>query len=95
MDVDEVVPQRPIRLSPGDLVVFTGEMCVPREVWESRALSAGLAVKGGVTKKTALVIAADPDSLSGKAEKARGYGIPVVSEDLFAGLLGELTGGPR
>lgn len=93
VDVSEVVPRRPIHLALGDLVVFTGEMREPREVWESRALSAGLAVKAGVTKKTALVVAADPDSLSGKAEKARGYGIPIVSEDLFAGLLGELTGG--
>ncbi|WP_346135032.1 BRCT domain-containing protein [Lentzea roselyniae] len=74
-------------------MVLTGEMREPREVWESRALSAGLSVKGGVTKKTALVIAADPDSLSGKADKARSYGIPIVSEDMFAGLLGELTGG--
>jgi DNA polymerase-3 subunit epsilon len=95
VDVADVVLQRPVRLSLGDLVVFTGEMREPREVWESRALSAGLAVKSGVTKKTALVIAADPDSLSGKADKARGYGIPIVSEELFAGLLGQLTGGQR
>ncbi|MFS8099296.1 hypothetical protein LFM09_19395 [Lentzea alba] len=92
VDVGDVL--RPsVRLSLGDLVVFTGQMREPRDVWEGRALSAGLAVKGGVTKKTALVIAADPDSMSGKADKARSYGIPVVSEDLFAGLLGELTGG--
>ncbi|MEV6238140.1 exonuclease domain-containing protein [Lentzea sp. NPDC051838] len=91
----DVVLQPPVQLSLGDLVVFTGQMREPRDVWESRALSAGLAVHGGVTKKTALVIAADPDSMSGKADKARTYGIPVVSEDLFAGLLGELTGGRR
>ncbi|MFC3896501.1 exonuclease domain-containing protein [Lentzea rhizosphaerae] len=92
VDVAEVL--RPsVRLSLGDLVVFTGEMREPRDVWESRASSAGLTVKGGVTKRTALVIAADPDTMSGKADKARAYGIPVVSEDLFAGLLGELTGG--
>jgi DNA polymerase-3 subunit epsilon len=90
-----VVPPRSVRLSLGDLVVFTGEMREPRDVWESRALSAGLAVKGGVTKKTAMVIAADPDSMSGKADKARGYGIPIVSEDRFAGLLGELTASRR
>jgi DNA polymerase-3 subunit epsilon len=95
VDVDEVVPPRSVRLSLGDLVVFTGEMREPRDVWESRALSAGLAVKGGVTKKTAMVIAADPDSMSGKADKARGYGIPIVSEDRFAGLLGELTASRR
>ena len=95
VDVGEVLRPPSVRLSLGDLVVFTGEMREPRDVWESRAVSAGLAVKGGVTKKTAPVIAADPDSLSGKADKARAYGIPIVSEDLFAGLLGELTGGRR
>jgi DNA polymerase-3 subunit epsilon len=94
VDVADVL--RPsVRLSLGDLVVFTGEMREPRDVWESRASSAGLTVKGGVTKRTALVIAADPDTMSGKADKARAYGIPVVSEDSFAGLLGELTGGAR
>ena len=95
VDVSDVLRRRSVRLSLGDLVVFTGEMREPRDVWESRALSAGLAVKAGVTKKTALVIAADPDSMSGKADKARTYGIPIVSEDLFAGMLGELTGGSR
>ncbi|MDX8034098.1 exonuclease domain-containing protein [Lentzea sp. BCCO 10_0856] len=95
VDVTDVLRRREVRLSSGDLVVFTGEMREPRDVWESRALSAGLAVKGGVTKKTALVIAADPDSMSGKADKARTYGIPIVSEDLFAGLLGEFVGGVR
>lgn len=84
--------RKPVRLSLGDLVVFTGEMREGRDVWESRALSAGLTVKAGVTKKTAVVIAADPDSMSGKADKARTYGIPIVSEDLFAGLLGQLSG---
>lgn len=95
VDVSDVLRRRSVRLSLGDLVVFTGDMREPRDVWESRALSAGLAVKGGVTKKTALVIAADPDSMSGKADKARTYGIPIVSEDLFAGMLGELAGGAR
>lgn len=87
--------RRRFRLSLGDRVVFTGQMREGRAVWESRALSAGLTVKDGVTKRTSLVIAADPDSMSGKADKARTFGIPIVSEDLFAGLLGELTGGVR
>jgi DNA polymerase-3 subunit epsilon len=34
------------------------------------------------------LVAADPDSLSGKAKKARGYGIPVVGESYLAKLLG-------
>jgi len=35
-----------------------------------------------------LVAAADPDSLSGKARKARDYGITIVSEEGLARLLG-------
>jgi DNA polymerase-3 subunit epsilon len=41
-----------------------------------------------VTKKVRLVVAADTDSLSGKAKKARGYGIPVMSVDDFRTALG-------
>lgn len=37
----------------------------------------------------ARLVAADPDSLSGKERKARDYGIPVVTEDGFARLLAE------
>ncbi|NUT50453.1 MAG: hypothetical protein HOV94_24570 [Saccharothrix sp.] len=76
------------RLDLGDQVVFTGQMSLPREVWEERATDAGLAVRDTVTKKTRLLVAADPDSLSGKAKKAGRYGIPVVAEDAFGRLLG-------
>lgn len=70
-------------MQPGDIVVLTGEMSVSRAVWEERAAQAGLSVGKSVTKKTKLLIAADPDSLSGKAKKARQYGIPVVTEAAF------------
>ena len=78
------------RLDPGDLVVFTGEMSVPRPVWEKRAEAAGLVPRSAVTKKVKLVVAADPDSLSGKARKATDYGIPIVTEDAFAVMLQRL-----
>lgn len=78
------------RLQRGDLVAFTGEMSVPRGQLESLVEQTGLCC-GGVTKKTKLVVAADPDSLSGKAAKARGYGIPVVTEAAFARLLEHLS----
>jgi len=68
------------RLQPGDLVVFTGQMAESREVWVERAVAAGLVPHPGVTKKVRLVVAADPDSLSGKARKAVDYGIPIVTE---------------
>jgi DNA polymerase III subunit epsilon len=79
------------RLKPGDMVVFTGEMALSREVWSDRAAAAGLVPHGNVTKKVKLVVAADPDSLSGKARKAANYGIPIVSEEAFAGMLSEIA----
>lgn len=82
--------QRHSGLTPGDLVVFTGQMVQPRELWEQRAIAAGLQVNGGVTKKTHLVVAADPDSMSGKAKKARDYEIPVVTENAFANMLDQM-----
>lgn len=78
-----------IELNAGDRVTFTGDMIVPREEWERRAKEKGLDI-GGVTKKSKLVIAADPDSLSGKAKKARDYAVPIIGEDAFALLLGAM-----
>ncbi|WOP19311.1 exonuclease domain-containing protein [Raineyella sp. LH-20] len=78
------------RLEPGDRVVFTGDMQRPREEWIAVAGQAGLEV-GAVTKRTKLVIAADPDSLSGKARKARDYGIPIVGEETFGRILESLA----
>lgn len=78
-------------LSPTDHVVLTGEMTELREVWEERARASGLIVGRNVTKKTVLVVAGDPDSLSGKARKARDYKIPIVTEMAFAHMLAEMA----
>ena len=56
---------------------------------DCRAAVAGL-VHGGVSKATKVVVAADPDSQSGKAAKARSYSIPVVAEAAFDRMLSEL-----
>jgi len=77
-----------------DPVVFTGEMNEVREVWEERDRAAGLVVGKYVTKKTVLVVAGDPDSLSGKARKARDYKIPIVNEDAFGHMLGAMRKQP-
>ncbi|MEV0621892.1 hypothetical protein AB0I81_51835 [Nonomuraea sp. NPDC050404] len=37
-----------------------------------------------VTKRVRLLVAADPDTMSGKARKARAYGIPIVTPDAFS-----------
>ena len=74
--------------------MFTGQTREPREVWVRRATAAGLVVGPGVSKKkTRLVVASDPDTMSGKAAKARIFGISIVSEDSFAGMLAGLHAG--
>lgn len=76
-----------IDLAPGDRIVFTGAMVRDRASWESLARELGY-VPGTITKKTALVVAADPNSQSGKAAKARAYGVPVITEEAFARMVG-------
>lgn len=78
-------------LNHGDRMVLTGEMNEPRDVWLERACAAGLTVGSGVTKKTVLVVAGDPDSLSGKARKAREYKIPIITEKAFANMLADMS----
>ncbi len=73
-------------LPTGATVVLTGEMSRPRAELEAALTAAGYRVAGAVSKKVSLVVAADPDSLSGKARKAREYGVPVVGEDFLARL---------
>lgn len=67
-----------IALEAGALVVLTGEMEKPRSHYEALLQEGGYIPWSGVTKKVSLVVAADPDSLSGKARKARDYGIPII-----------------
>jgi DNA polymerase-3 subunit epsilon len=49
-----------------------------------------LRVGGGVTKQTRMLVTADPDSMSGKAQKAARYGIPVVHPRAFAQILQQM-----
>jgi DNA polymerase-3 subunit epsilon len=67
-------------LHPKATVVLTGEMTRDRAHIEAEILALGYGVGGAVTKKTALLIVADQYTQSGKAKKARQYGIPVLEE---------------
>lgn len=69
------------QLSAGDVVVLTGSFAESKQHWANRLEVAGLKVAPNFTKKTALVVAADPDSMSGKAVKARQCGIPVIGTE--------------
>ena len=83
-------------LCAGDVVAFTGQMAGSRKEWENRATRHGLKVTGnGVTRRTRLLVAADPDSLSGKAATARQHDIPIVSVEAFGTLLDRMTDTPR
>ena len=84
-----------IEIVPGMTVCFTGEprlwfegepltRTVSRELWEA----AGLAVRSNVSRKLTYLVAADPDSLSGKARLARERGIPIITHDVFWRALG-------
>jgi DNA polymerase-3 subunit epsilon len=74
-------------LQAGDRVVFTGDMDASRTEIEAVATAAGLRVTSSVSRKTALVVAADPYSQSGKAATARTLGIRMVTEHIFLDLL--------
>lgn len=78
-----------LHLVPGDRVVFTGELGREREEWVARIAELGLET-GAVTKVTRVVVAADPDSLSGKAAKAREYGVPIITEAAFEAVVSAL-----
>ena len=74
----------------GMRVCFTGELqcqyagqLISRELAEELATKAGLVVVDSVTKRCDLLVLADPHSQSGKAKKARQYGIRIMHESVF------------
>ncbi|WP_328648660.1 exonuclease domain-containing protein [Amycolatopsis sp. NBC_00348] len=79
-------------LRPGDKVVLTGAMRRERADIAAEAAAAGVRVTGSVSKQTRVLAAADPDSMSGKAKRARECGVPVVSEHAFLQALARLVG---
>lgn len=85
------LPAGSLRFSSGDRICFTGQMSLPREDLQALATAAGLQVTGSVSGKTAFLVCADADSMSGKAKKARAAGTTVISEPKFHQLLAALT----
>jgi DNA polymerase-3 subunit epsilon len=74
----------------GMRVCFTGELqckyrgqMISPELATEFATKAGLVVVDSVTKKLDLLVLADPHSQSGKAKKARQYGIRIMHEPVF------------
>ncbi|MEV6032249.1 exonuclease domain-containing protein [Nonomuraea sp. NPDC052116] len=77
------------QLNPGDLIAFTGETEVRREVLEERARVAGHVPYPRVTRQVRLLVAADPDTLSQKARRARIHGIPIVTTEAYLRLISQ------
>ncbi len=68
-----------VELRLGMRLCITGEPAgVSREDLERRLERAGFVVDSAVTKRTELLVAADPSSQSANAEKARRYDIPIA-----------------
>jgi len=87
---DHLVETGAFVLAPATRVCFTGSAVdaagvkIERAALESQAHEMGLEPVKNVTKKGCdLVVAADPTSQSGKARKAREYGIPITSVEEF------------
>jgi DNA polymerase III subunit epsilon len=79
----------------GSTVCFTGTLMskrngtlITRDEAEQLARAAGLIPVSGVTKKTQILVIADPDSMSGKAKKAREYGTRIMAESVFWNAIG-------
>ena len=79
----------------GKSVCFTGECSctkqgqfITREMAEQFAADKGLRVSQSVTKKLDILVVADPNTQSGKAKKARQYGITIMHERIFWRSLG-------
>jgi DNA polymerase-3 subunit epsilon len=74
----------PFGLRAGDSVVLTGDMMPPKAELERLLSRFGISVKSSVSGKTSFVVAADPQSLSGKARRARELGIPIyLAPDVY------------
>ena len=79
----------------GKSVCFTGELRsvidgehISRGKAEALAEAMGLHAAPRVTKKLDILVVADPDSSSGKARKARQYGVRIIAERSFWTKLG-------
>lgn len=94
--LDELLASPPIQSAAhtddlrGLSVCFTGELSgtiagnhITRGTAEQLAEAAGLKVQPNITRKLDLLVVADPNTQSGKARKAREYGVRVMAEAAF------------
>ncbi len=76
-----------LNIVAGMTICLTGECDIPREELSWAAEGAGFYVSANLTKKVDVLVCADPGSQSGKAKKARDYGIPAITYDSFVDII--------
>ncbi|KAA9085430.1 hypothetical protein [Microbacterium radiodurans] len=86
---------RIVEVAIGDTVVITGETRRERAAWFEMLSQRQFAPKDSLVKKAKVLVAADPDSMSGKARQARAWGIPIINEAGLERLLGLPASGRR
>lgn len=62
---------------------FTGKSPKPRTEMTAIAINAGASVTKSITRRTTILVIADPSSKSSKAEKARDTGMHMISPEQF------------
>ena len=73
-------------------VCFTGKMPEKRSYYERLAAENNMVAVDSVTKELSLLVAADPEASGGKLDKARKFGVKIVSLDDFTA---SLSGSPE
>lgn len=72
----------------GELQTLIGGIPLTRDMAEALAEKAGLQVANSVSKKLDILVVADPNTQSGKARKARDYGIRIITDTVFWRMIG-------
>ena len=93
--IPDATASTPVSSLDGQRICFTGQALVDGRVLDRAHLEAlaarhGIQPVSSVSKKGCdVLVAADPSSASGKAQKARGFGVPIISIHDFLVMVGE------
>ncbi|MFD8123702.1 TerD family protein [Streptomyces albidoflavus] len=91
--------RNPGRLTPGGplrqgmRIAVSGETTLARAELTGRGVAAGLNMMTGVSHRTSVLVTNEPASDSAKVRRADAEGVPVIDEETFLKLLGDVRAG--
>ncbi|MGW9380284.1 TerD family protein [Streptomyces albidoflavus] len=91
--------RNPGRLTPGGplrqgmKIAVSGETTLARAELTGRGVAAGLNMMTGVSHRTSVLVTNEPASDSAKVRRADAEGVPVIDEETFLKLLGDVRAG--